>query len=122
MGYRILVVDDHEVNRQLVSLLLTRAGHEVTEAESGTAALAWLGRARFDAVLLDISMPEMSGPEVLEHIRSNEATCGLRVVAYTAHAQEGDRKEMLAQGFDAVLTKPISRQSLMDSLAPVAKP
>lgn len=122
MGYRILVVDDHEVNRQLVSLLLTRAGHEVAEAESGAAALAWLGRARFDAVLLDISMPEMSGPEVLDCIRSNDATRGLRVVAYTAHAQEGDQKEMLAQGFDAVLTKPISRQSLMDSLAPAAKP
>lgn len=120
MGYRILVVDDHEVNRQLVSLLLTRAGHDVVEADSGGTALAWLGRKRFDAVLLDISMPEMSGPEVLAHIRANDATRALRVVAYTAHAQESDQREMLAQGFDAVLTKPISRQSLMDSLAPVA--
>ena len=114
---RVLVVDDQKMNRMLVEVMLASAGCVVTQAESGVEALELLGREPFDVVLLDISMPGMSGDEVIVHIRANPAYHGMRVVAYTAHAMEGDRSRLLRRGFDSILTKPISGASLMAALA-----
>ncbi|MFM9968804.1 MAG: response regulator [Burkholderiales bacterium] len=113
---RVLVVDDHPVNRLVVKLILDPAGHLVVLAESGEEALERLAEGKFDAVLLDISMPGMSGEATYRRIRENPTCAGVRIIAYTAHALDSQRLELLDQGFDEVLTKPISRQSLFAAL------
>lgn len=104
---RILVVDDNEVNRLLAVLSLNHDGREIDEAASGAQALELLAARPYDCVLLDISMPEMSGYEVCRRIRADGALAGLRVIAYTAHALDSEHRRILESGFDGVLTKPV---------------
>ena len=113
---RTLVVDDVAINRKLAMALLKKRGWVIEEADGGQAALDQLGAAPFDSVLLDISMPGMDGEEVCRRIRANPAWAGLRVVAYTAHAMESDKQRLMKAGFDDVLIKPITVQSLLLAL------
>ena len=113
---RILVVDDQVINRRLPAALLGKAGCEIVEAENGEQALAHLARERFDCVLLDISMPGISGDEVCRRIREDEGLIGLRVIAYTAHAMFGDKERIMDAGFDAIINKPISRATLFEAV------
>jgi len=111
---RVLVVDDNAVNRKLALALLQRRGMHVEEADCGQMAVDMLNQdARFDAVLLDISMPVMDGKEVCQIIRSSPKLARLRVVAYTAHAMQSERQSIMAAGFDELLIKPISAQDLL---------
>ena len=113
---KILVVDDQKINRTLPCVLLRQAGCDVEEVESGEAALAALHARPMDAVLVDISMPGLSGTEVCRRVRADPALAGLFVVAYTAHALPEKRVEILAAGFDEVLIKPINRQRLLEAM------
>ncbi len=114
---RIAVVEDNEDNRLLVSAILGDA-YAIVEYASGREALAGLSRDPADLVLLDISLPEMDGEEVLRRIRSTPAISRMPVVALTAHAMAGDRERYLAAGFDAYLSKPILDEApLRDTLA-----
>ncbi len=115
-----LVVDDQPVNRLLASRLLGKSGWTVAQAESGEEALAWLAEHEAALMLLDISMPTLSGQEVCRRVR-DEGLGGpdLRVVAYTAHAMPEERDQFLAAGFDAILVKPIGRASMDSVLAEV---
>lgn len=115
---KALVVDDNDVNRILAVRLLSKAGWTVAEAEDGERALDWLSGNDAALVLLDISMPSMSGEEVCRHIREERlGGAGIRVVAYTAHAMPEEQAKFLAGGFDSVLIKPVSRDKLADTLA-----
>lgn len=112
-----LVVDDVPVNRQLAAAFLARLGWSVADADSGRAALEWLDRnTAVDLVLLDIGMPDLNGEDVCRELRCNPHFAGLSVVAYTAHALPGDVERFLANGFNAVLIKPISLQMVRDVL------
>lgn len=113
---RILVVDDNAVNRKLALALLKKRGWEADEVDCGTAALERLAVASYDGVLLDISMPGIDGEEVCRRIRANPAHAGLRVVAYTAHAMESEKQRIMSAGFDEILIKPITIQSLLTAL------
>lgn len=113
---RILVVDDNAVNRKLALALLRKRGWDADEADGGTAALDRLATTNYDGVLLDISMPGIDGEEVCRRIRANPAFAGLRVVAYTAHAMESEKQRIMSAGFDEILIKPITIQSLMTAL------
>lgn len=115
-GKLALVVDDNEVNRLLAARLLTKAGWEVSTVEDGQAALTWMGANRARLVLLDISMPGLSGEEVCQAARARSLCPGMKVVAYTAHAMPEERARFLASGFDAILTKPISKSHVLDLL------
>jgi CheY-like chemotaxis protein len=117
MARRVLVVDDIDLNRRLAVALLRRDGWEVAEAEDGDEALVKLDGASFDAVLLDISMPRMSGDAVCRRLREQPRHDRLAVVAYTAHAMVEDRENMLAAGFDGILIKPINAEILRQTLA-----
>jgi putative two-component system response regulator len=117
---RILIVDDNEVNRILPRALLERLGAHVGEAADGEAGLALLAREGFDAVLLDISMPGLSGTEVCRRLRADPATRALRVVAYTAHSDEASATEIRDAGFDDLLVKPIRRDTLARAFGLVA--
>lgn len=116
-GRRVLIVDDHPVNRQLPGMLLRGTDWQCDTAASGEEALAKLNSSAFDVVLLDISMPDLSGDEVCRRIRADVRFKSLRVIAYTAHAMEEARTSILAAGFDGLLTKPISKQTLFEALA-----
>jgi CheY-like chemotaxis protein len=113
---RLLVVDDHPVNRTIVKVLLRGTHWIPSEACSGESALDLLERESFDAVLLDISMPGISGEDVCRKIRSDSRFAGLRVIAYTAHAGQEEHAKILAAGFDAIQTKPVVRRTLIDAL------
>ena len=126
---RILVAEDHAVNRKLVTTLLRRRGHTVKAVENGRAAVAALGGAtdRFDVVVMDLQMPEMGGLEATEAIRAREGAAGRHVpiVALTAHALRGDRERCLAAGMDEYLSKPIDADRLtivVERLADAGRP
>ena len=103
---RIAVVEDNPDNRLLVRAIL-EDHYDLCEYESGKEALEKVPQDRPELILLDISLPEMDGPEVLEHLRANEELRSIPVVALTAHAMVGDRERFLAGGFDDYIPKPI---------------
>jgi CheY-like chemotaxis protein len=117
----VLVVDDIPSNRLIARALLERQGWVVLTASDGREALEILGASHCDLVLLDISMPGMSGIEVCQNIRENAAMASVPVIAYTAHAQPEDRRNFIASGFDEVLIKPINKEKLASVVAAVAQ-
>lgn len=112
MKAKIAVVEDNPDNRLLVQAILEDR-FELAEYETGKDAVDGLAEADPDLVLLDISLPEMDGPEVLEWIRQQDAFEDLPVIALTAHAMAGDRERFLDQGFDDYVTKPIIDESVL---------
>jgi len=107
-----LVVDDHPTNRLLAATLLKKMGWNPVEAETGEIALALAGTQQFSLVLLDISMPGISGEETCTSLRQMQGEQALHIIAYTAHAFPEERDRFLTFGFDDILVKPISRQRL----------
>ena len=100
-GLRILVVEDNPVNSLVAVRVLEKHGHSAWAVTSGEEALACLDRQRFDAVLMDIQMPDIDGFEVTRRIRKLEGTeRHVPVIATTAHALDGDRERCLAAGMD----------------------
>lgn len=118
---RALVVDDNATNRFLAKALLTRIGWTVSTVDSGDAALALLRNESFPLVLLDISMPGLSGEEVCIALRKLPGGNAARVVAYTAHAFAEERERFLAAGFDDILVKPVTLQSMLATLGEQAE-
>ncbi len=120
---RALVVDDISSNRMIAEAALKKLGWSVLTAADGQEALAVLEKTRCDLVLLDISMPGMSGVEVCQHIRSRAdlAHVDVPVIAYTAHAQPEDRDNFIASGFNDVLIKPLNLEKLTSVIAHVAQ-
>ena len=113
----ILVAEDDEISQSLMQLVLEREGYSVTCVADGVAALETLAQKRFDLLVLDINMPDMSGLEVATAIRSAEPP-GTRIpiVAMSANAMQDDREKGYAAGMDAYLTKPIEIETVCDTL------
>ena len=109
---RIAVVEDNPDNRLLVRAILEDR-YDVSEYETGAAALEGIRADRPHLVLLDISLPGMDGAEVLRHIRADLTLCGLPVVALTAHAMSGDRERFIDAGFDEHIPKPITDEQIL---------
>ncbi len=112
-----LLAEDNPVNRKLAIRLLERAGHKVVFATNGKEALEALekaGHSGFDAVLMDIQMPEMGGMEATAVIREQEKSSGkhLPIIAMTANAMRGDRERYLNGGMDGYVSKPIHPRDL----------
>ena len=112
MSAKIAVVEDNPDNRLLVSAILDDV-YELSEYETGVEAIEGLPNDPPDLVLLDISLPEMDGTEVLAWIRKQPQFKGLPVIALTAHAMAGDREKYLAAGFNDYVTKPILDEDLL---------
>jgi signal transduction histidine kinase/ActR/RegA family two-component response regulator len=115
---RVLLAEDHPVNRQLATKLLEREGHIVVTAENGREALQALTAGAFDVVLMDVQMPVMNGIEATEALRRSERGSGrhIPVVALTANAMKGDKERYLKSGMDDYLSKPIRRNDLTATL------
>ncbi|MFB9223099.1 PAS domain S-box protein [Paracoccus cavernae] len=118
-GSRVLVVDDNLFNLEVATDFLELAGVHVTTAESGFEALDQLEAKRFDAVLMDMQMPEMDGLETTKRIREIQSLRDLPVIALTAQARVEDREATLLVGMAAHLTKPIDESLLYSTLASV---
>jgi len=115
----VLVAEDTPVNQRLASRLLERLGHTCVLADNGVEAVEAYRRERFDAILMDVQMPEMGGFEATAAIRALEQGSGRRawIVAMTAHAMEGYRERCLEAGMDDYIAKPIRRPQLLAALA-----
>jgi CheY-like chemotaxis protein len=115
---RILVAEDEPINQKIISALLQKLGCEVTVAANGKQAVDSFVGQDFDIIFMDIQMPEVDGFEATRLIREVEQRTGKRVaiVACTAHAMSGYRELCLAAGMDGYMTKPISRQKLMETV------
>ena len=112
-GERVLVVDDEPDIVALVAYHLAKAGYRVATASSGTDALESARRDRPAIIVLDLMLPGMSGYEVLEQLRANDATRDVAVLMLTARRDEADRIQGLSLGADDYLTKPFSPQELV---------
>lgn len=109
----ILVVDDSEDNRVVLRRYLERAGYAVQEASGGVEALAKVGGARPDLILLDWMMPELSGPEVLSSLRERFNATELPIIMCTARDEASSITSVLNQGANDFVTKPISREVVL---------
>jgi CheY-like chemotaxis protein len=108
----VLVVDDFAAGRELCAEYLLYRGYEVATAADGAEALEQAFALRPDAILMDLSLPEIDGWEATRRLRADDRTRGIKIIALTAHALETERERALAAGCDEVVTKPIVPKEL----------
>ncbi len=113
---RILLVEDNELNRDMLSRRLTRRGYEVEVARDGREGLSMADMCSPDLILLDLSLPEMDGFEVLRHLKQDFRMKYIPVIALTAHALVTDRSRAVAAGFDDYDIKPIEMPRLLQKM------
>ena len=121
---KIMVAEDNLVNQKLVVRFLEQAGHQPVVANTGKEALQMWHEDSFDAILMDVQMPEMDGLAATSAIRAAEKVLArphVPIIAMTAHAMKGDRERCLAAGMDAYLAKPIVLRDLLDSITRAAQ-
>ena len=104
---RILLVEDNDMNRDMLSRRLQRKGHEVLLAADGMQAILMAESETPDLILLDMSPPVIDGWEAARRLKASPATARVPIVALTAHAMAGDREKALAAGCDDYDTKPV---------------
>ncbi|MDD3519343.1 MAG: response regulator, partial [Chromatiales bacterium] len=120
-GLRVLLVEDNLINREMAAEMLRRRGAEVTLAEDGAEAVAWVERAPFDAVLMDLHMPVMDGFEATARILASPQSRALPVVAMTAAVMAEDRNRCMAAGMQGFLPKPVDAGELVRCLRQVLR-
>ncbi len=113
---KVLIAEDHVVNRELLHELLEMRGYTVVEACDGEEALRMVEQTQPDMLLLDIGMPLLDGFAVVRKIRENPRFASLPVVAVTAYAMQGDREKILNSKFDGYLSKPVNARALAEEL------
>ena len=111
---KIAVVDDNADNRLIIRTILEDQ-YEILEYSSGIEAIEGFRKSKPDVVILDISLPEMDGTEILRRLRDDTDLHTLPVIALTAHAMVGDREKYLAAGFNDYVAKPILDMSVLFS-------
>ena len=120
----VLLAEDNVVNQRLAVAILQKRGHRVTVVGNGEEAVEASRERRFDAILMDVQMPQMDGLEATACIRQREQQTGTRlpIIAMTAHAMKGDRERCIEAGMDAYVSKPIRADELFDALEGLASP
>jgi two-component system, chemotaxis family, chemotaxis protein CheY len=116
---KFLIVDDSSTMRKIVSLALSGAGHEFSEAENGRQALEKLGAGGFACIILDINMPEMNGIEFLEARATAGAAAAVPVIVLTTQDEEELRKKALSLGAKAFLVKPFKKEDLIATIGSI---
>jgi len=118
---RILIVEDHPTMREAMRLVLEGEGFDISEASDGDEALSAVHAEPPDLMLLDMSIPGASGPDVLARVKADPATAEVRVIVVTATGEEG-RAAALAGGADHYFTKPFSPIALLQAVGEVLGP
>jgi CheY-like chemotaxis protein len=113
---RILLVEDNEMNRDMLSRRLTRKGFEVETAVDGREGVEMAKTGEYDLILMDMSLPEIDGWEATRQLRAAPDTERTPIVALTAHAMAGDREKALEAGCDDYDTKPIELDRLLSKI------
>jgi CheY-like chemotaxis protein len=113
---KILLVEDNEMNRDMLSRRLKRKGFEVSIAIDGAAALEAVASDHPELILMDLSLPIMDGWEATRRLKADPATADIPVIALTAHAMSGDREKALEAGCDDYDTKPINLKRLLEKM------
>lgn len=119
---KILLVEDNEMNRDMLSRRLTRNGYEVSIATDGQQGVDMALSERPDIILMDMSLPVIDGWEATRRIKTNDATRAVPVIALTAHAMAGDREKAMEVGCDDYDTKPVEITRLLGKIAALLKP
>lgn len=117
---RILLVEDGEDDRDMLSRRLERKGYAVDPVENGEDALARIDATRYDLILMDLRLPGMSGYETTGRIRERRAG-GVPIIATTAHALEEDREKAISAGCDDYHAKPVHFSKLLDQIEALLK-
>jgi len=112
----ILIVEDNEMNRDMLSRRLKRKGYDVEVAVDGQQGVEMATASLPDIVLMDMSLPIKDGWAATKELRRNEATAELKIIALTAHAMEGDRQKAMKAGCDDYDTKPIDLKRLLEKI------
>ena len=113
---RILLVEDNEANRDMLSRRLARQGFEVSLAVDGGEGVAIAKRDLPDLILMDMSLPVLNGWEATRALKGDAATAGIPVIALTAHAMAGDREQAMEAGCDDYDTKPVELPRLLEKI------
>jgi two-component system cell cycle response regulator DivK len=113
---RVLLVEDNEMNRDMLSRRLSRKGFVVSVALDGAEAVAAAAADPPALILMDMSLPVMDGWEATRRIKADATTAAIPVIGLTAHAMEGDRQKCLAAGCDDYDTKPVDLPRLLDKM------
>jgi two-component system cell cycle response regulator DivK len=113
---RILLVEDNEMNRDMLSRRLIRKGFEVVIAVDGGEGLAMAQSESPDLILMDMSLPVVDGWEATRRLKADAATAAIPVIALTAHAMSGDREKAMEAGCDDYDTKPIELPRLLEKI------
>lgn len=113
---RILLVEDNELGRDMLSRRLDRAGYEVITAADGESALGMMREQQPALVLMDMSLPVMDGWSACRSARSGPETLQIPIIALTAHAMANDRQSALAAGCDDFATKPVDFPQLLEKI------
>jgi two-component system cell cycle response regulator DivK len=119
---RILLVEDNEMNRDMLSRRLVRNGYEVFIAVDGQQGADMALSERPDLILMDMSLPVIDGWEATRRVKANDATRGIPVIALTAHAMAGDREKAIEVGCEDYDTKPIELSRLLGKVAALLVP
>jgi two-component system, cell cycle response regulator DivK len=120
---KILLVEDNEMNRDMLSRRLLRKGYEVVMAIDGEQAVAMAQSEKPDLILMDMSLPVIDGWEATRRVKAAEASSRIPIIALTAHAMSGDRERALDAGCDDYDTKPIEMPRLLEKIeALLARP
>ncbi|MEO7242998.1 MAG: response regulator [Variovorax sp.] len=113
---KILLVEDNEMNRDMLSRRLIRRGFEVVIASDGAEALEAAALERPDLILMDMSLPTLDGWEAARRLKADATLCGIPVIALTAHAMSGDRERAIEAGCDEFDTKPVELERLLTKM------
>lgn len=116
MSPHILVVEDNLDNSKLVSWILEDEGYDVTCVESGERCIEMLEREPFDLILMDISLPGISGKETTRLIRNGRDAANMPIIALTAHVVEREQQSIMDSGVNGILTKPLDEDLLLAAL------
>ena len=113
---RILLVEDNEMNRDMLSRRLERKGHQVTIAVDGQQAIDYAAAQQPDLILMDMSLPVLSGWEATQQLKASAGTRAIPVIALTAHAMSEDEKKAREAGCDDYDTKPVDLERLLGKI------
>jgi two-component system, cell cycle response regulator DivK len=116
MAKTVLIVEDNELNMKLFNDLLEAHGYSTLKTSSGVEALELARRHSPDLILMDIQLPEVSGEDVTEWMKSDPALRSIPIIAITAFAMKGDEERIRGKGCEAYLSKPISVAKFLDTV------